>query len=406
MRRKVHIMASNKNASNGANKKAGKNSGSNGPGTSKLIAVRQRQSEESKDRRERRGSRGSISDQLDNLAIPVPVISWTEMVEAIIEGTLRTGVRVDFAGESQFEYLAPDRLILVSSTAVVFAPHVRTNENIFVMFWQVAKNNFVSTIPGKAGQKQQLMISYIREQLSEEDLGNLSAFVSSEREKFKFIGEEATAWSRASANVSLLEQLSDKNRVEVRFGKTMEDGIVLGFMFDDTRHSTIVVGIGHIGNKHPLAAKTLNGTYLKCSRGQFPEFFDEEKMSQGEMIASAGELLKYLNGGGLEELERQQLMNAMMAACKRLHDARKVHSIHEHQHVGFLGRGGNRPTPKTVATAPRTEVPAAQAPAEPKAPTSGLPQYIASLKSAGIDGAELAELVVAYKASANKAATA
>ena len=141
-------------SSNKGNKKAG----SNGAGTSKSIAERQQLAQQAKDRREKRGVRGSISDQLGNLTIPIPVISWTEMVKAIIEGTLRTGVRVDFAGESQFEYLAPARLTWVSSTAAVYAPHVRTNENIFVMVWQVVKNNCVSTILGKPGEKQQLSL--------------------------------------------------------------------------------------------------------------------------------------------------------------------------------------------------------------------------------------------------------
>jgi hypothetical protein len=374
----------------------------NGAGSTKTIAEREEQSRNAKNRRKQRGcGRAMASEQLAPLQ--APTISWTDMIHTLKEGNMLTGTLVDFDGATKFEFVSPDKLLLKSSTEAFFAPHINFNQNVFITFWQVLKEDFASGIANeKAAKKQHLMIERVRKGLGENGLAELGSYIEEKTFKETFIGEDQVIWERAGGS---LEDLTHDNFIELRFGEEMESGIVIGIRFDNRIHSCLMVGIGHIGKRHPLSQKVRVGTFIRCNRGQFPETI----ASENKMAVSASVALHYF----LKEMDRvvaEKLMTDMMATCKRLHDMNKeqsatvhvLHVLNEKRTIQAPQFGRAMHTEQQherfIATSP---IPQETAPTSSGSSDSEIVGYIRSLREAGVSGAELGQLVAAYKHATN-----
>ncbi len=374
-------------------------------GISKTIADREQQSQEAKRRKAARGHGGggqTISEQLAPLA--PPSILGSELIAELVAGRLLPGVMVNFDGEATFAVGRNNSLLMEKVVAVPeLADHGQDNKGVFVTLGQVCRDVFESPLSGKSGEKQVAMREYLRSRL---DLEALKKALTTVR-TVDYVGHSQEIWNRASDSIDLTKLSGDGTMTEITLGTSAQAGIVLGISFVQQPWSALLVEIGHIGEKHPLHATVPVGTKVKCDRGNFPTISPESR-EKSSLARGAGAVLDYLVTG-IDSIEHELIHQEMMKACKRLHEEQKTATAasEKRSHAPQFGQRRDvapdgTPPPASKAKAAILTAPAT-APAPSDAPRStnngGLAAFIAELRKQGVDGAELATFLVAYKES-------
>jgi hypothetical protein len=393
-------------------------------------------------RRSKSGGRGQKAKLLHKeLSAPLKTM---DDVHAL---NLHTGDHLEL-GCAIYEFTAPSMLRLMKVNGEdALASHVGIHHDIFVTFGQLRNPEFDSSLSNGRRAKQEAMWNHARTALGKNGLDDLKSFsdnmralqqeqdrltaenIATTEEKIPrfisdgfgntFIGESLRYWNDATADVAkALESLTpDHSPVEIRFGKTCAEGVVFGIWYD-AYGNALIVGVGSVGEKSPLHMKVLPKTRLNCRFGKIQETFNLETSPEiWNRIRSAKEIHGYLLG--LPRSLRDPFMESLQKAFQRIRSTEPTQTvgnivpIRSGQHTEQRPQGTapqfgtRRDSTKESGARPETKQAAAIAPAmesqkqtpETSKKDTCLADYIATLREAGVEGAELAKMVLAYKGS-------
>ena len=269
-----------------------------------------------------------------------PLVITTVGASDLINGNVATGHNV-LIGDATFGVIEEGRqLTLVAAASGELSKFVGKAPHVFIKVSDLVKDEYTPALTGMWGAQQIAMWQHIGDTLCAEGLEALEERLQRDRTaRFDAINAERAAaekaamhvganvevWDRAVAGsddiAAAFEAMTSDKQVEIRFGREVSFGVVLGFFFDQLTDG-INVHVGHVGEKSEQAGKIVGGAHLRCFGSTVPETLSHTILAShfGGSVKMIHELVM-----GLDRVKggHDAMMSGMYHAVKRIVAERK-----------------------------------------------------------------------------------